>query len=136
MDLTEIIDLFVSIEPAERLEVLIDFGTQLDALPPEYAALRDSGQHIVHECQAPVFFYARIAGDTLKIEVDVPREAAIARGFVGLLKRAFNDKPVPALSEVPENLLQALRIDTALGLQRRKGLSAIYQALLDRLPEA
>ena len=134
MELPAVIDLFADVEPADRLELLIDFGTGLSALPAEFAEMRDKGLCIVHECQAPVFFYVGLADARLHIEVDVPVEAAIARGFATLLKGAFNDRRVFLRSELPGDLLKALQIDTLLGLQRRKGLSAIYKTLFDRLP--
>ena len=134
MELPAVIDLFAEVEPADRLELLIDFGARLNVLPTEFAEMRDNGLCIVHECQAPVFFYVGLADATLHIEVDVPEEAAIARGFAAMLKGGYNEKRIPLRSELPDDILKAMQIDTLLGLQRKKGLSAIYRTLLDRLP--
>ena len=129
MTIQQIIDLFKEVDPADRLEVLIDFGNQLDGLAPEFKAMRDAGLYIVHECQAPVFFMARTKDGVIAVEADVPVDAPIARGFVALLKSVFDQQPASLLSALPENMLTALGIEEALGLQRRRGLGAIYQVL-------
>lgn len=111
----------------------MDYGNRLAPLTPEYAALRDSGAFIVHECQAPVFFMAEVKGEVLHVEVDAPIEAAIARGFSALLKEVFDGLPVQNGIEIPENMLEALHIEKFLGLQRRRGLGAIYKKVADQL---
>ena len=133
MDLHSLLDLFGSIAPEERLELLIDYGHRLAPLESEYVALRDSGAHIVHECQAPVFFLVEVNSTTLHIEVDAPEEAAIARGFSALLKELFDGTTVPPDEEVPDNMLSALHIESILGMQRRRGLGAIYKKLKEGL---
>ena len=133
MDLQTIINLFEFAEPEERLELLMDYGNRLAPLPPEYASLRDSGAFIVHECQAPVFFMAEVKEETLHVEVDAPVEAAIARGFSAMLKEIFDGMPLNDDQEIPENMLAALHIEPLLGMQRRRGLGAIYKKLIDQI---
>ena len=111
----------------------MDYGKQLTPLSEGYAKLRDSGAFIVHECQAPVFFLAEINDGTIHIEVDAPVEAAIARGFAALIKLLFDGKDVSVEQDIPENMLAALQIEGLLGMQRRRGLSAIYKKLTDQL---
>ncbi len=133
MDLQTTLELFDFSGPEERLELLMDYGKRLAPLPEDYAKLRDSGAFIVHECQSPVFFLAEINDTAIHIEVDAPAEAAIARGFATLIKLLFDGKGVPVDEEVPENMLAALQIEGLLGMQRRRGLSAIYKKLTDQL---
>ena len=133
MDLLTLLELFEFAEPEERLELLIDYGNRLAPLPHEYVSLRDSGAFIVHECQAPVFFMVEARGDVLHIEVDAPAEAAIARGFAALLKEVFNGKQLQDAEDIPENMLGALHIEGLLGMQRRRGLGAIYNKVRDQL---
>lgn len=127
--LEEIIASFEALEPANRLEWLIEFGASLPALPQECRAERDAGQHIVHECQAPVFFKVEKQAGVVSLRADVPREAPIARGFVSLLHAAFDGGPVAVVDKAPDDMLEALHIRALLGMQRQRGLGAIYQKL-------
>lgn len=127
--LADIIDSFEALEPTERLEWLIEFGNSLPALPEAYHAARNAGKHIVHECQAPVFFKVELSEGAISIQADVPREAPVARGFVGLLKNAFDGEPVATLQDAPVNMLEALHIQGLIGMQRTRGLTAIYTTL-------
>ena len=127
--LNDIIESFGQLEPADRLEWLIEFGASLPALPEAYHAARNAGRHIVHECQAPVFFKVETKGNSLSIIADVPREAPIARGFVSVLLNAFDGQPVNSLEQAPDDMLEALHIRTLLGMQRQHGLGAIYGKL-------
>ena len=114
--------------------MIIDYGSRLSPLAPDYAALRDAGAFIVHECQAPVFFMVEVKDDLLHVEVDAPAEAAIARGFSMLLKEMFDGKPLNSEVVYPDNMLNALHIEHLLGMQRRRGLGAIYKKITEYLP--
>lgn len=127
--LEEIIASFEQLEPADRLEWLIEFGNGLPMLPERYHEDRDAGNDIVHECQAPVYLKVGTEEGIIVIHADVPREAPIARGFVSILKTAFDGKSLTFLEASPSDLLHALKVQKLLGMQRRIGLSAIYQKL-------
>ena len=129
MDLDDICEAFVESDPADRLELLIDFGKELPPLDEAHRQLRDTGMYIVHECQAPVFFHAVIEDNCLLIAADVPLEAPIARGFTGLLYQGFNNMSVEQLPAAPENMLEALGLSGLVGMQRTRGLSAIYACI-------
>lgn len=128
-ELEDIVESFTDLEASERLEWLIDFGTSLPALPESCEVERDAGQYIVFECQAPVFFKVVNEAGVLSLFGDVPREAPVARGFVSLLIAAFDGAPAEILRSVPEDLLETLQIRSLLGMQRQRGLGAIYRRL-------
>lgn len=132
--LEEILFTFQELDPEDRLEWLIQYGNSLSPLNPEYRSERDAGLHIVHECQAPVFLKPVIVDDVIQIHADVPREAPIARGFVSLLKVGFDGAAKERLAEGPADMLEALGIKTLLGMQRQRGLSAIYGKLKSAYP--
>ena len=127
--LAEIISSFEELEPTERLEWLIEFGNSLPALPEAYHAERNAGKHIVHECQAPVFFKVELLDNQIAIQADVPREAPVARGFVSLLKQGFDGMTLVEKEAAPVDMLDALHLKGLLGMQRTRGLSAIYNTL-------
>ena len=129
----EIADTFQSVDPSDRLEVLLDFSDHLPPLPEHLVRLRDEGLHLVHECQAPVFLYVTVNDDLVNVFGDVPREAPTARSFLSILIDAFDRQPVGVVEGAPADPLRALGLDTLLGMQRTRGLSAIYQQLRARV---
>ncbi len=127
--LEDILLSFAGMEPADRLEWLVEFGNSLPALPVAYHADRDAGNNIVHECQAPVYLRIEVLEGALILLADVPREAPVARGFVSILKTAFDGTSPAELEQAPADFLSALSIKALLGMQRQRGLAAIYQKL-------
>ena len=132
--LQEIVDAFDTLAPEDRLPWLIEFGNSLLPLPEALHPLRNAGEYLVHECQAPVFLKMSGDEDQMTIHADVPREAPIARGFVALLQQVFDGSPVTDLKAAPEDLLAALQIRSLLGMQRQIGLTAIYTSLKKQMP--
>ena len=129
LELQDIVEAFNESDPSDRLELLIDFGRQLKPLEDAYARLRDEGLYLVHECQAPVFLKVEQSEDRLRVVADVPAEAPIARGFTGLLVALFDGGSTQLLETAPADMLKALGVSELLGMQRTRGLSAIYSRL-------
>jgi cysteine desulfuration protein SufE len=121
--------LFREADEADRLELLIEFGAELPPLDPAWCAVRDAGRYLVLECQSPVFFAVSIEAGRTAIHADVPVEAAVARGFVGLLIHLFDGVDPGMVREAPGDPLEALGLAALLGLRRRRGLGAIYGRL-------
>ena len=138
--LTEVTELLANLERTERLEALVAFGEELPELSVNAREDRDLGRHIIHECQSPVYFRALLRDGRVFIDADVPREAPIARGFVGMLLAVFDGVAVASITSAnpgaPADLLRLTKLDEALTLQRQRGLSAIYAALLSAATKA
>lgn len=127
MRFEEIADLFQSVEPEVRLELMLDYSEQLPPLPERLHELRDAGLEMVHECQSPVFLHVEVEGGRVGLYPDVPREAPTARAFCGILHEAFHEAAPADVAAAPSDALHRLGIDRLLGMQRTRGLSAIYQ---------
>ena len=126
MILAQIIADLQAVDAETRLEVLLEYGDALPPLAPDYYALRDAGHYIVEECQSPVFLFAEVRHGLVRIHADVPVEAPIARSFTSLLVHAFDGSPPSAILSAPTDMLSALSLRGLLGMQRTKGLQAIY----------
>lgn len=127
--LDDIIELFQSVDGHTRLEVLLEYADRLPALPAKYETVRDAGLHMVHECQSPVFLVVEVQDGTVHLFADVPREAPTARGFTSLLIDAFDGVSVDAVRQAPADVLHPLGLRQLLGMQRTRGLSAIYHRI-------
>ncbi len=118
-----------SVDDATRLELLLDYANALPPLPEAYHALRDAGVAMVHECQSPVFLLVEVADDVVRLRADVPREAPTARSFVTLLVRSFDGETPAAVLAAPDDILRLFCLTHILGMQRTRGLRAIYQRI-------
>lgn len=133
--LDALLEMFREADQDQRLELLLDFADRLPPLSPAYVPLRDAGIGMVHECQSPVFLVAEVQEGRVRIYADVPREAPTPRAFMALLMEAFDGEPPEAVLEAPDDLLDQLGIAPLLGMQRRRGLTGIYQKLRREIAE-
>jgi cysteine desulfuration protein SufE len=118
---------FQMVDNDMRLELLLEYSDKLPPLPEEYEPMRDAGLNMVHECQSPVFLHVDVEDDTVHLYADVPREAPTARAFVSILIEAFDGATPDEVAEAPSDALRQLGLNGLLGMQRTRGLSAIYQ---------
>ncbi len=123
----EIAETFRAAGPDFRLELMRDYAGRLPDLPDAYAEMRNAGLGGVPECQSPVFLYVEVENGRVRLHADAPREAATARAFLAILREAFHDARPAEVEAAPDDPLDQLGWADQVGLQRRKGLSALYQ---------
>ena len=123
----EIAETFRVAGPDLRLELLRDYARQLPDLPKDYAEMRDAGLGTVPECQSPVFLYVEVKEGRVLLYADAPREAATARAFLAVLHEAFHEARPADIEEAPDDPIEQMGLTNRLGLQRRKGLTALYR---------
>jgi cysteine desulfuration protein SufE len=134
--LSQIVEEFAELEPRERLELLLDFAENLPPLPPQYEARRLAGEHRVHECQTPVFLWTDVEDGRVQIHAWVAPEAPTVKGFVGVLREAFDDATPEEVEAVEPNLLHRLGLVESLGMQRMRGLNAILYYVRQQVRKA
>ena len=87
--LREIVDDFRDVEPAERLEYLLDFAMGMPDLPERLQSHRDEMDQ-VHECQTPVFVFTEIVDGAVHFYIDVPRESPTVRGYAAIVAEGLD----------------------------------------------
>ena len=120
---------FQMVDDETRLELLLDYAQQLPPLPAVYHPLRDAGLNMVHECQSPVFLMIEVKQGTVHVHADVPDEAPTARSFTTLMVNAFDGVAPQVVLDAPDDILHRLGLTHLLGMQRTRGLRAIYQRI-------
>jgi cysteine desulfuration protein SufE len=96
--------------------------------------------NMVHECQSPVFLMVEVSEDAggapvVHLHADVPKEAPTARAFTSILVEAFDGAPPRAVLDAPDDALRLLGLTKLLGMQRTRGLSAIYRRVKHQVAE-
>jgi len=120
---------FADLEPRERLELLLEYADNLPPLPEHLEAERQAGRHRVHECQTPVFLWAELVGEGVRVHAWVAPEAPTVKGFVAILCELLSGLAPQSVSEIDSNLVQRLGLAEALGMMRLRGLTAVLHYL-------
>jgi cysteine desulfuration protein SufE len=124
---------FAELEPRERLELLLEFAEKLAPLPSEYQRQRDAGFNRVTECQTPVFLWAVVENDRVRILADVAPEAPTVKGFVSVLVDIFSGAKPEEVVAADLNLVHRFGLAEALGMVRMRGLQAIGHSIRQRV---
>ncbi len=127
MRFDRLITRFQSADRETRLEALLDASRKLPDVPPH---LKSAVAGVtVPECQTPVHLWVVPEGGALRFHADVPRESPTVRGYVSLLVRTLDGATPAEVAEVPDDLLNRLRLDETLGMMRLQGLPAVLVRL-------
>ncbi|HEX4130968.1 MAG TPA: SufE family protein [Pirellulales bacterium] len=137
--LAELIDDFGEADVRERQQMLLDFARRELPLPERLRADRDAAadraEHRIDECMTPVFLWVEVNDGRVEIYADVSPEGPTARGFVALLIDAFTGATPAEVLAAPADLIQQLRLPEALGMNRMRGLHAIYHRVRRQVGE-
>ena len=111
-----------------RLEALLDSSKKLPDVPVRLADARDTSI-TVPECQTPVHLWVERENGVLRFYGDVPRESPTVRGYVSMLVRTLDGATPQEVEEVPDDLLDRLKLVETLGMLRIGGLTALLRRL-------
>ncbi|WP_029145530.1 SufE family protein [Microbacterium luticocti] len=123
--LAEIRDEFLELDESERLQLLLEFSTELPDVPERY---RDHPElyERVSECQSPVFIALEVddAG-IVTMHATAPREAPTTRGFASILVQGLSGLPAEQVLAVPGDYPQTLGITRAVSPLRLAGMTGM-----------
>jgi cysteine desulfuration protein SufE len=127
MRFDKLIARFSAADRDTRLEALLDASRKLPEVPER---LREHLTGLkVPECQTPVFLWVEPEDGRLRFHADVPRESPTVRGYVSLLVRTLDGATPAEVEEIPDDLLDRLRLVETLGMLRIQGLTAVLRHL-------
>ena len=127
MRFDKLISRFGATDRDTRLEALLDASRKLPEVPERLRSQMTGLQ--VPECQTPVFLWVEAEDGRLRFHADVPRESPTVRGYVSLLVRTLDGATPAEVEEIPDDLLDRLRLVETLGMLRIQGLTAVLRNL-------
>jgi cysteine desulfuration protein SufE len=138
--LEEIVDLFATSPPRDRLELLLEYSQQLPPLPARYAEHPERLEP-VPECQSPLFVAAELDDDhRVHLFVDAPQEAPTTRGFAGIMHAGLDGLSAEDVLAVPGDVTSRLALAEVVSPLRLRGATAllgrIQRQVRDRLATA
>ena len=128
MRFDKLISRFSAADRDTRLEALLDSSHKLPGVPARLIDARDAGI-TVPECQTPVHLWVERDNGILHFHGDVPRESPTVRGYVSMLVRTLDGATPAEVEEVPDDLLDRLKLVETLGMLRIGGLTALLRRL-------
>jgi cysteine desulfuration protein SufE len=121
--LAELAEEFEAVSPSERLQLLVELGTELPELPPQMT--HDSMQP-VPECQSPLFLAVEVADDRrVRLYFDAPPEAPTTRGLAAILHTGLDGEPVTTVLGTPDDFYVQLGLTDAVSPLRLRGAAAM-----------
>jgi cysteine desulfuration protein SufE len=116
---------FQSLELRTRLELLLEFSTELPELPERYRDHPDLFER-VEECQSPVFIFVEVDDNRIvHLYATAPREAPTTRGFASILAQGLAGLTADEVLAVPDDYPQDLGLTEAVSPLRIRGMTAL-----------
>ena len=133
--LAEIVELFSTSPPRDRLELLLEYSQQVPPLPEH---LREHPELLepVPECQSPLFVAAEVDPERrVHIHVDVPPEAPTTRGFAGIMHAGLDGLAAQDVLAVPPDVTQRLALAEVVSPLRLRGATALLARIQRQVRE-
>jgi cysteine desulfuration protein SufE len=134
--LRDIAEEFNALQAEERLQLLLEFATELPPLPDRYAEHKDLLE-AVPECQTPLFLAAEVdGGDAVHLFFDAPPEAPTTRGFAGILHAGLDGLPAEDVLATPGEFSTELGLQDLVSPLRLRGMAAMLARIKRQVLQA
>lgn len=145
--LQEIIDDFAALAEPDKLQLLLEFSSELPGLPERYIDHPELLEP-VPECQSPIFLITEV-GDGVQTEAEAPAgedaevrlffsappEAPTTRGFAGILYEGLNGLSAKEILDVPADLALRLSLSDSVSPLRLRGMSGMLARIQRQVRE-
>lgn len=126
--LAEVVTDFQELPESERLTLLLEFSSDLPALPARYADHPDLLEP-VPECQSPLFLVVDVDGRggdaTVHLHFSAPPEAPTTRGFAGILHEGLDGASAREIIDTPSDLPGRLALNDLVSPLRLRGMAGM-----------
>jgi len=124
--LEEIREDFLALAVRERLQLLLEFSTELPELPERYRDHPDLFEQVT-ECQSPVFIFVEVDPDqTVHLFAIAPPEAPTTRGFASILVQGLDGLTAEQVLAIPDDYPQTIGLTEAVSPLRIRGMTALF----------
>ena len=123
--LAEIVDMFATSPPRDRLELLLEYS---QSLPPLPARLAEHPERLepVPEYQSPLFVAAEVGDDRrVHLFMDAPAEAPTTRGFASIFHAGLDGLTADEVLSVPGDVTARMALAEVVSPLRLRGAAAL-----------
>ncbi|WP_209325226.1 SufE family protein [Brevibacterium renqingii] len=138
--LADIVNDFADTETDDRLQLLLEFATDLPELPAQYTDHPELLEP-VPECQSPIFLVTEVespeAGDeaVVRLHFSAPPESPTTRGFAGILHDGLDGATAGTILSVPSDLPLRLSLSAIVSPLRLRGMSGMLSRIQRQVSE-
>ena len=126
--LADIATSFHELSVPDRLQLLLEFSSELPPLPARYAEHPELLEP-VPECQSPIFLLTEVDGQgpdaIVHLFFSAPPEAPTTRGFAGILSEGMDGMTAQQVQDVPMDLSHRLAPGEAVSPLRLNGMGGM-----------
>lgn len=122
--LAEIRDDFLALEESERLQLLLEFSSELPPVSAEVAAHPEMTERVA-ECQSPVYIYVEITDGVVTMHATAPPEAPTTRGFASILAQGISGLTPDEVLAIPDDYPQSIGLTRAVSPLRIGGMTGM-----------
>lgn len=136
-ELNEIVEEFIEVPEADRLELLLEYSRELPELPARLADHPELFEQVV-ECQSPLFLVVEVGAEanrTVNLFFSAPPEAPTTRGFASVLAAGLDGADAASILAVPDDMPQQLGLTRALSPLRMRGMTAMLGRIKRQISE-
>src|SRR5690606_26562188 len=136
-ELNEIVEEFIEVPEADRLELLLEYSRELPELPARLAEHPELFEQVV-ECQSPLFLVVEVGAEanrTVNLVASAPPEAPTTRGFASVLAAGLDGADAASILAVPDDMPQQLGLTRALSPLRMRGMTAMLGRIKRQISE-
>lgn len=130
----QFIDELHSVEPRQRLELLIEYADALPDLPSRYADHPDLLER-VEECQSPVYLFVEVTNRTVDIFLTAPKEAPTTRAFASILQTSLSKKSVDEVLNFDNEFPEKLGLTELVSPLRMRGIRGMLARIKRQVSE-
>lgn len=117
---------FLALTVPDRLQLLLEFSSELPDLPERYRGHEEELER-VEECQSPVFIDVTVGEDaaqpdTVRMVATAPAESPTTRGFASILVQGLSGLTAEQVLAVPGDYPLTLGLQEAVSPLRIRGM--------------
>ena len=123
--LAAIRDEFLSLDEADRLQLLLEYSGELPEVPSVYADRPELCERVA-ECQSPVYIVVDVDADGLvAMHATAPPEAPTTRGFASILVQGITGLHADEVLAIPADFPQSIGLTRAVSPLRIAGMTGM-----------
>ena len=132
--LREIQEDFLALGDNDKLQLLIEFSSELPALPERYANHPELFEK-VEECQSPVFIFCEAVDGVVSVFATAPEQAPTTRGFASILVQGLSGLSVEEALDIPDDFPSTLGLNQLISPLRVRGMTGMLWRMKRQIRE-
>jgi len=122
--LAEVREEFLELPQEDRLELLLEYSSELPAVPEHLAGNVDMYERVA-ECQSPVFINVEVTDGVVAMHATAPPEAPTTRGFASILVQGITGLTADEVLAIPGDYPQTIGLTKSVSPLRIAGMTGM-----------